>query len=119
MGWLSGLSGVDRTSMLIGERARRVTCPYQNKLRGQGTWPQATRGHVGKWARWQGVVLGRDAVAPLLLEIKDTRTARSAAPTQYQRHKDATQSRPYPRQRYPGTWGYLQERVAVGKNRDT
>ena len=50
---------------------------------------------------------------------KDTRTARSAAPTQYQRHKDATQSRPYPRQRYPGTYGYLQERVAVGKNRDT
>jgi len=23
------------------------------------------RGHVGKLARWQGVVLGRDAVAPL------------------------------------------------------
>ena len=34
--------------MLIGERAARVSCPYQNKLRGQGTRVKLARGRVSK-----------------------------------------------------------------------
>ena len=32
---------------------------------GQGTWPTATSGHVGKVTRGHGEMNGRDAVAPL------------------------------------------------------
>ena len=38
------------------------------------------RGHVGKVTRGQGVVLGRDAVAPLPIGIKDTRARRVTCP---------------------------------------
>ena len=48
------------------------------------------RGRVGKVTRGQGVVLGRDEVAPLPDPIEETRDKG--------RCQDATQSRPYPRQ---------------------
>ena len=67
--------------MLIGERAARVSCPYQNKLRGHGTRVKLARGRVGKLARWRGELVQGASWQVGMLARGDARTRRSRAPT--------------------------------------